>query len=90
MMLEKRVRIINKLGLHLRAAALLVKTASAHESDIRIRKDSIEVDAKSLMGVLGLEGAMGVEVLIRVSGPDEAAALSSLVGLFEARFNEEE
>jgi phosphocarrier protein HPr len=89
-MLEKTVRVTNKLGLHLRAAALLVKTASAYESDIRIRKDSVEVDAKSLMGVLGLEGAMGVEVSIKASGPDEAEALRSIVGLFEAKFNEEE
>jgi phosphocarrier protein HPr len=89
-MLEKRVKIINKLGLHLRAAALLVKTASAHESDIHICKDSMEVDAKSLMGVLGLEGAMGVEVLIKVSGPDEETALQAIVALFEAKFNEGE
>jgi phosphocarrier protein len=89
-MLEKRVTITNKLGLHLRAAALLVKAASEHESDIRIRRDSIEVDAKSLMGVLGLEGAMGVEVVIKVDGPDEKDALRVIVGLFQAKFNEGE
>jgi phosphocarrier protein HPr len=89
-MLEKRVTITNKLGLHLRAAALLVKAASEHESDNRIRRDSIEVDAKSLMGVLGLEGAMGVEVVIKVDGPDEKDALRVIVGLFQAKFNEGE
>ena len=89
-MLEQKVTITNKLGLHLRAAALLVKTASAHESDIRIRKDSTEVDGKSLMGLLGLEGAMGVDVVIRADGPDEKDALRAIVGLFEAKFNEGE
>jgi phosphotransferase system HPr (HPr) family protein len=89
-MVEQKVTITNKLGLHLRAAAQLVKLASDHESDIRIRKDSIEVDAKSLMGVLGLEGAMGVEVIILAAGPDETDALKAVVGLFEAKFNEGE
>ena len=68
----------------------LVTIASAHESDIRIRRDSIEVDAKSLMGLLGLEGAMGVDVIIMADGPDETEALKAIVGLFEAKFNEGE
>jgi phosphocarrier protein len=89
-MLERNVKITNKLGLHLRAAALLVKTASAFESDVRIRRDDIEVDAKSIMGVLGLEGSMGVDLMIRVDGRDEDDALRAVVGLIEARFDEEE
>ena len=89
-MVERKVPITNKLGLHLRAAALLVKTASAFKSEIRIRNKNTEVDAKSIMGILGLEAAMGTEVTVRAKGSDEAEALAAVVGLIEAKFNEGE
>ncbi len=89
-MIERDVRIINKLGLHLRAAAALVQTASGFESDIHLRKDEIEVDAKSIMGVLGLEAGQGTEITIIAKGSDEEDAVRAIVGLIEARFNEEE
>ena len=89
-MVEQKVTITNIRGMHLRAAVQLVEMASTYESDIRIRRDSMEVDAKSLMGLLGLEGALGVDVLILADGPDEAEALKAIVGLFEAKFNEGE
>lgn len=89
-MVERKVIITNKLGLHLRAAAVLVKTASGFESDVRVRKGSVEVDAKSIMGVLGLEGAVGSELTVKARGPDEQEALAAVVGLIEAKFNEEE
>jgi phosphocarrier protein len=89
-MIESKVRITNKLGLHLRAAALLVKTASAFKSDVRIRKGDVEVDAKSIMGVLGLEGSVGSELLVKAGGPDQEEALAAVVGLIEAKFQEEE
>jgi phosphocarrier protein len=89
-MVERSVTITNKLGLHLRAAALLVTTASGFKSDIRIRNKNIEVDAKSIMGILGLEGAMGTEVIVKARGPDEVDALAAVVALIEAKFNEGE
>ncbi|HVP57347.1 MAG TPA: HPr family phosphocarrier protein [bacterium] len=89
-MIERKATIVNKLGLHLRAAAVLVQTASAFKSDIRIRNKNIEVDAKSIMGVLGLEAAMGTEITIKAKGPDEEAAVSAVVALIEAKFNEGE
>jgi len=89
-MVERRVTIVNRLGLHLRAAALLVQTASAFKSDVRIRNKNIEVDAKSIMGVLGLEAAMGTEVTVKAKGPDQEEALAAVVGLIEAKFNEGE
>lgn len=89
-MVERKVIIVNKLGLHLRAAAVLVKTASAFTSDIRIRKGAVEVDAKSIMGILGLEGAIGSELTVRARGVDEQEALAAVAGLIEAKFNEEE
>jgi len=89
-MVERRVKITNKLGLHLRAAYLLVKTASAFRSDIYLLKDSIAVDAKSIMGLLGLEASVGTELWVRVKGPDEQDALAIVAGLIEAKFNEED
>jgi len=89
-MVERKVTIVNKLGLHLRAAALLVQTASAFKSDIRIRNKNIEVDAKSIMGILGLEAAMGTEVIVKAKGPDEEDALFVVIALIEAKFNEGE
>lgn len=89
-MVEHAATITNKLGLHLRAAASLVQTAAAYKSDVRIRKGDIEVDAKSIMGVLGLEAPLGVEVIVTARGPDEDSALRAIVGLIEAKFNEEE
>ena len=89
-MVERDVKITNKLGLHLRAAAVLVQTASSFESDIHLRKGDVEVDAKSIMGVLGLEAAQGTELKIIAQGSDEEAAVRAIVGLIEAKFNEEE
>jgi phosphocarrier protein HPr len=89
-MVQQQVTITNKLGLHLRAAALLVKTASGFEAEIRLRKGDMEVDAKSIMAVLGLEGALGVELLVTADGSDEEMALRALVGLIEAKFDEGE
>jgi phosphocarrier protein HPr len=89
-MVQQQVTITNKLGLHLRAAALLVKTASGFEAEIRLRKGDMEVDAKSIMAVLGLEGALGVELLVTADGSDEEMALRTLVGLIEAKFDEGE
>ena len=89
-MVHRKVEVINSLGLHLRAAALLVKKASEFESDIAIRKDDLVVDAKSIMAVLGLEGTKGSELEITATGVDEEDAVSQLASLFKDRFHEEE
>jgi phosphocarrier protein len=89
-MVERKVTITNKMGLHLRAAALLVQAASAFRSDVHIRKNDIKVDAKSIMGVLGLEAAIGTELTVIADGPDEEDALMIVIGLIEAKFNEGE
>jgi phosphocarrier protein HPr len=89
-MIERRVTITNKMGLHLRAAADLVKTASGFESDVVICRDNVEVNAKSIMSVLGLEAAKGVEVVVRAQGADEERALKAVIDLIEAKFNEGE
>jgi len=89
-MVQRKVEVINNLGLHLRAAALLVKKASEFESEIEIRKNDVVVDAKSIMAVLGLEASKGSELEITASGRDEEDALRQLVGLVEEKFYEEE
>ncbi|MFZ1946180.1 MAG: HPr family phosphocarrier protein [bacterium] len=89
-MVEGKVLITNKLGLHLRAAALLVQTASGFKSDVRVRKGDIEVDAKSIMGVLGLEAPIGSQLVVKAKGPDEQAALAAVVGLIADKFTEPE
>jgi len=89
-MVQDTVVIINKLGLHLRAAALLVQTAAAFESEVRLRNKDVEVDAKSIMAVLGLEAAKGVQLVVTAAGPDEKDALKAITGLVEMKFDEEE
>lgn len=89
-MIERKVTVTNKLGLHLRAAAELVKTAAEFECDIEIRRDDLAVDAKSIMALLGLEAAQGVEIAVVAEGTDEDRAVRAVVGLIQAKFNEEE
>jgi phosphotransferase system HPr (HPr) family protein len=89
-MVQCKVEIVNLLGLHLRAAARLVKKAAEFESEIEIRKNDVVVDAKSIMAVLGLEGSKGSEIEITATGRDEDDALRQLVSLVEKKFYEEE
>ena len=88
-MLKKTVVIINKLGLHARAAARFVETAAAYESDIRIKCGDKSVDGKSIMGLMMLAAAKGANVELVVHGRDEERALLALVRLIENRFEEE-
>ncbi|MBI3171518.1 MAG: HPr family phosphocarrier protein [Hydrocarboniphaga effusa] len=88
--MERTVPIVNKLGLHARAAAKLVTLASKFESDVRIRKDGREVSGKSIMGVMMLAAAKGSEITLIVEGGDAAQALDELSQLVADRFGEEE
>lgn len=87
--MKKTVVIVNKLGLHARAAARFVETAAAYESDIRIKCGDKSVDGKSIMGLMMLAAARGVSVELVVQGRDEERALVALVRLIENRFGEE-
>ena len=88
-MLERDLSVINRLGLHARAAAKLVHTAGSFSSQIHLAKDGEEVDAKSILGILLLAAAQGSEVRVRCEGEDEAEALEAIVELFAERFGEE-
>jgi phosphocarrier protein HPr len=89
MSLEHTVTIVNKLGLHARAAAKLVTLASRFKSDVRIRKDGREVSGKSIMGVMMLAAAMGSRITLIADGPDAQPALDALAALVANRFEEE-
>lgn len=86
---EKEVEIVNRLGLHARAAAKLVQTASAFRSRVLLVTDDEEVDAKSILGLLLLAAAQGTKLRVRCEGPDEEEALAAVAALIANRFEEE-
>jgi phosphocarrier protein HPr len=89
-MIKKSVKIENKLGLHARPASLLVKKASEFESKITIEKDGVEVNAKSIMGVMMLAAEKGSEVILTADGKDEKKAIEQLIQLIaKKKFDEE-
>ncbi|MEW6169194.1 MAG: HPr family phosphocarrier protein [Pseudomonadota bacterium] len=88
--MERTIPIINKLGLHARAAAKLVTLASKFEADVRIRKDGREVSGKSIMGVMMLAAAKDSEITLIAEGSDAAQALDELTQLVAERFGEDE
>lgn len=89
-MLQQTITIQNKLGLHARAAAKLVNIAGRFESSVTLRNQQRSADAKSIMGIMMLAAAQGVELELTVDGADEAQALESVVALIDNRFDEEE
>lgn len=82
------VTIVNRLGLHARAATKLVQTASHYASEVTILRDGKEVNGKSIMGVMMLAAAQGAEIEIRVEGSDAEEALQALETLISDRFGE--
>ncbi|MBL4794069.1 MAG: HPr family phosphocarrier protein [Pseudomonadales bacterium] len=89
-MIEKSITIINKLGLHARAAAKLVAQASQFSSSIKLSNKGSFVDSKSIMSVLMLAAAKGSELKIIIEGEDEEQALEAIETLINNRFDEEE
>ena len=89
-MITQEITVVNKLGLHARAASKLVKTAAGFESQITIIKDTQEVDAKSIMGILMLAATQGTNLKIHVEGADEEDAMEIITGMFANFFGEGE
>ncbi len=81
--------IRNRLGLHARAAALLVKTANRFISEVSVEKDGVEVNGKSIMGILMLAASKGSRITLKAEGKDSAEAIRVLGELIENRFGEE-
>ncbi len=89
-MLTKTLTIVNKLGLHARAAAKLVKLASSFESDVQVKRQQREVNGKSIMGVMMLAASKGTEIDLTISGADETTAMEQLIDLIQSGFGEAE
>jgi len=89
-MISATVTIINKLGLHARAATKLVNCASGFDADVSLKRGAREVNAKSIMGVLTLAASIGTELTIMTNGSDEDAALEAILALVNDRFGEGE
>ncbi|MGA2463659.1 MAG: HPr family phosphocarrier protein [Thermodesulfobacteriota bacterium] len=81
--------IRNRLGIHARAAALLVKTANRFVSEVTLEKDGLEVNGKSIMGILMLAASKGSKITLKVNGKDSVQAILVLGKLIEDRFGEE-
>ena len=89
-MVCKEIVIINKLGLHARAASKFVILASRFKSDIHLARDSREVNGKSIMGVMMLAAGRGTLVTLTTEGDDELIAAQALENLINERFGEDE
>lgn len=89
-MISKQTLIINRLGLHARAAAKLVSTASRFAAQVRIGRGGKLADAKSIMAVMMLAASKGTTVDLETSGEDEAAAMEAVEALIADRFGEDE
>ena len=90
MSISKNVEIINKLGMHARAAAQFVQLASSFASHIEIEKDKRRVNGKSIMGVMMLAASKGSEITLYTNGEDEEESMNKLEELINNRFNEDE
>jgi phosphocarrier protein HPr len=88
-MIKRTVRIVNKLGLHARPAAMLVTAAAQHESEVFFTKDDLRVNGKSIMGVMMLAAEKGTDLIIEVNGPDEESAMQELLRAIESGFGED-
>lgn len=89
-MIRKQVTIINKLGLHARAAAKLVTCASRYKSNILLERNGQRVNGKSIMGVMMLAASQGTELTLELDGDDAGDALAALESLIGERFGEVE
>lgn len=87
-MIEREIEIVNRLGLHARAAAKLVHLAGSFRSRVALVVDGDEIDGKSILGILMLGAAQGTRLKVRCDGEDEEQALEAVTGLFADKFHE--
>lgn len=86
---ERAIRLINKLGLHVRPAAKIAETASKYKSEITVLKDSQQVNAKSIIELLTLAAPYGSLLTVRAEGEDSEAAVAAIQQVIDAKFGEE-
>ncbi len=89
-MIEQEIEIVNKLGLHARAAAKLVSMAGQFTCEVKLCKGHQEINAKSIMGVMMLAASIGTILKIKTTGPDEQQAMDALNELINDKFGESE
>ena len=87
-MIERQATIVNQEGLHARPAARIVRLASSFASDIELAKDGVDVNGKSIMGVMMLAAECGSSIIIRAKGPDAEQAVQALAELVASGFGE--
>jgi phosphocarrier protein len=87
-MLQREAEIINKLGLHARAAAKLTQLAAKYQCEVSLARNGRKVNAKSIMGVMMLAAGKGSRVMLETDGPDEADAMDAIVALIADYFGE--
>jgi phosphocarrier protein len=87
-MIEKKVQIVNKAGLHTRPAATIVKMAAKYKCEFYISRDGVNINGKSIIGVMTLAAEEGSELLLSFDGEDEEQAAKEIVEFFEKGFNE--
>ncbi len=88
-MAEIELLIRNQLGLHARACALFVKTASRYRSEVLVARDDLQVNGKSIMGVMMLAAEEGATIVVKADGPDEGEVLAALQALVDGKFGGE-
>ncbi|HEY7861558.1 MAG: HPr family phosphocarrier protein [Gemmatimonadales bacterium] len=88
MMMERTVEIVNRNGLHARPAAEIVKLSSKFQCEITMVRDDLEVNGKSIMGVMMLAAEFGSTLLVRANGPDAEQAVNAIAELVAAKFGE--
>lgn len=86
---SREVTVVNRQGIHLRPARLIVQAASGFRSDVTLEKEGVSVSGKSIMGLMTIEGYPGSRIRIRARGPDAEKAVSAIAELFEKKFFED-
>lgn len=89
-MIRQELPIVNRLGLHARAAAKFVRCASAFDSTVEVERNGSRVNGKSIMGVMMLAASQGTSIMVQVEGADESEAVAALASLVADRFEEPE
>lgn len=88
-MIKKTIKIVNKLGMHARPATMIVKAASKYRSDFKIVKSDMEINGRSIMGVMTLAAEFGSELELVADGVDEEVLIKEIAQMFADKFGEE-
>ena len=89
LMVEKIVTVQNRAGIHARPAALIAQTANKFASEVLIEKDSVTINAKSIMGVITMAAGYNTQLTLKAEGADEKQAVAAIAQLFESKFEED-